>query len=121
MNKEDRKKYNGHYLFTFDEMANQKLERYESAALKNTPSLIYSLVIDMFRYIGDQREDEDILTECKNEERWFETHQWTKEDNDKWYNERLIPVLKKQLRLSKAIAEREGSWFMLQWSFKIVD
>ena len=33
MKKEDRKKYNNYSLFTFDEMLNGKLERWENSSL----------------------------------------------------------------------------------------
>lgn len=123
MKREERKKFNNYTLFTFDEMLNQKLERWESAALngRGTPALVYSLVVDMFRFIGDSRSEEDILTECKTEERWFDKYYWTTAQHEEWRTKHLIPVLKKRMRLNKARAERESSWFMLQWSFQIKD
>ena len=53
MKREDRKKFENVSLFTFDEMLNGKLDRWESCTLngRNSPALVYSLVIDMFRYI----------------------------------------------------------------------
>lgn len=118
MKREDRKKFNNYSLFTFDEMLNQKLDRWESSALKGT-ALIYSLVVDMFKYIGDEREAEDILRECKTEERWYDKYEWSEDQHDDWRQTHLIPVLRKRLHFSKAAAERESSWFMLMWSFPI--
>lgn len=121
MKREDRKKYNNYSLFTFDEMLNQKLDRWESNALngRTGPSLIYSLVIDMFRFIGDTRDEKEILDECRYEKEWYDKYLWTIEQHDEWRTKHLIPVIKKRMRLSKDRAERESSWFMLQWSFRI--
>lgn len=123
MDKEKRKKYNNHSLFTFDEMLNQKLDRWESCTLngRRSPSLVYSLVIDMFRYIGDERDAEEILKECTTTENWFENYSWTTIQYNKWREEHLIPVLMKRMKLPKYRAERESSWFMLMWSFHIID
>lgn len=123
MKREDRKKFNHYSLFTFDEMLNGKLERWESQALngRTTPSLIYSLVLDMFRYIGDNRSEDDILTECQTVEDWYQKHTWSKEQHDLWRDKHLIPVIMKRMKLPKYRAERESGWFMLQWSFMIKD
>lgn len=123
MDREKRKKYNNHSLFTFDEMLNQKLDRWESCTLngRRSPSLVYSLVIDMFRYIGDERDAEEILKECTTTENWFENYSWTTIQYNKWREEHLIPVLMKRMKLPKYRAERESSWFMLMWSFHIID
>lgn len=123
MKREDRKKFKEYSLFTFDEMANQKLERWESCALngRNTPALIYSLVVDMFRFIGDKRDEVEILTECTDEERWFDKYTWTMEQHEEWRTKHLIPIIRKRMHLNKDRAERESSWFMLQWSFRIKD
>lgn len=123
MKREERKKFNNYSLFTFDEMLNQKLERWESTTLngRNSPALVYSLVIDMFRFIGDNRPEEEILTGCKTEERWFDNYHWTTAQHDEWRTKHLIPILRKRMHLNKDRAERESSWFMLQWSFRIKD
>lgn len=123
MERENRKKYNNYALFTFDEMLNQKLDRWEATTLngRQSPSLVYSLVIDMFRYIGDERPDEDILEECSTEEGWYGKHTWTTIQHNKWEKEHLIPILMKRMKLPKYRAEREAAWFMLQWSFTIKD
>lgn len=123
MERENRKKYNNYSLFTFDEMLNQKLDRWESNTLNgsSSPSLVYSLVVDMFRYIGDNRPEEDILKECATSENWYNNYTWTTVQHNKWREEHLIPVLRKRMKLPKYRAERESSWFMLQWSFRIVD
>ena len=123
MKKEDRKKYNNYSLFTFDEMLNGKLERWENSSLngRTSPSLVYSLVIDMFRYIGDKRSEEEILKEYQTIEDWYQRHTWTTIDHNKWKDEHLVPILRKRMKLPKYRAEREAAWFMLQWSFMIKD
>ena len=79
MKREDRKKFENVSLFTFDEMLNGKLDRWESCTLngRNSPSSVYSLVIDMFRYIGDTRHEEQLFAECKTDSDWFQKHTWT--------------------------------------------
>lgn len=123
MKREERKKYHNYSLFTFDEMINSKLERWESQALngRTTPSLVYSLVIDMFRYIGDERPEEEILDECQKVDDWYQKHTWTLNQHNKWKNEHLIPIIKKRMKLPKYRAEKEASWFMLQWGFMVVN
>lgn len=123
MKREERKKYKDYYLFDFDEMLNAKLERWESIELngRKTPSLVYSLVIDMFRFIGDTREETEILDECYTVKGWYKNHSWTKTKYDEWKSTRLVPIIRKRMGLSKEKANREASWFMLEWSFMIED
>ena len=123
MEREKRKKYNNNSLFTFDEMLNQKLDRWESCTLngRHSPSLVYSLVVDMFRYIGDERDGEEILKECNTTENWFNNYTWTTIQCERWRKEHLVPILMKRMKLPKYRAVRESAWFMLQWSFRIVD
>ena len=92
MKREDRKKFENVSLFTFDEMLNGKLDRWESCTLngRKSPALVYSLVIDMFRYIGDTRPEEQLLTECKTDRDWFQKHTWTTIQHNKWREEHLI-------------------------------
>ena len=75
----------------------------------------------MFRYIGDERDAEEILKECHNTENWFNNYTWTTIQYTKWKEEHLIPILMKRMKLPRYRAVRESSWFMLQWSFRIVD
>ena len=120
MKKEERPKYKYHFLFTFDEMMNQKLERWESYILKNDiSSIVLSLIVDMFKYVGDTRNGEEILDECFSDEKWYEAHTWTKEQHNEWETSHIVPILRKRWKVSKDRAERETGWFMLQYSFKI--
>lgn len=123
MKKEDRKKFEGYYLFNFDEMLNKPLERWESRVLngRTNPSLIYSLVLDMFRFIGDERSEDEILTECKTVQDWYQKHTWTSKQSQEWRSTHLVPILRKRMKIAKYRAEKEAAWFMLQWSFMIND
>lgn len=122
MKREERTQYKENSLFTFDEMMNQKLDRWESSALKNNvDSMVLSLIVDMFRFIGDTRNAKDILDECFTDKKWYEAHTWTTKQYNEWVKTHAVPVLRKRWKISKSRAERESSWFSLQYSFKVVD
>jgi hypothetical protein len=122
MEKKDRMVFSNHELYTFEEvMKKGNLSRSELFNLKHGSSLQYTLVYDMFKFIGDERSHEDILNECKTSEKWFENHFWTMKQHDDWVETHGIPMLRRIFRWSKTVASREISWFLLMDGFTISD
>lgn len=122
MEKKNRMVFNNYKLYTFEEvMEKGNLSRSDIFNLKHGASLQYTLVYDMFKFIGDSRSYEEILTECKTVKNWFELHSWTTKQHDDWRETRGIPMLRRIFRWSKSVADKEISWFLLMQSFFISD
>lgn len=122
MEKKNRMTFNGVELYTFDEvMEKGNLSRSELFNLKHGSSLQYTLVYDMFKFIGDERGYEDILNECKTSEKWFENHSWTMKQHSDWEETHGIPMLCRIFKWSKTVASKEISWFLLMDGFTISD
>lgn len=118
----ERMVFENNYVYTFDEvMEKGNLSRSEIYVLKNSSALQYTLVYDMFKFIGDERSHKDILNECKTTRDWYLNHSWTLEQNDEWRNTHGIPMLKRLFKWSKETCRREISWFLLGYGFTISD
>lgn len=122
MEKKDRMVFDNHELYTFAEvMEKGNLSRSELFNLKTGSSLQYTLVYDMFKFIGDERNYKDILNECKNSKKWFENYSWTMKQHSDWEETHGIPMLRRIFKWNKTVASKEISWFLLMYGLTISD
>ena len=76
------------------------------------------LLMEMFKRVGEDYNSfmaKEDTTSC--ESRWFEKHQWTKEQEEdfkKW----AVNYLRKKFKWSKKKSEEEMDWFLLMWGWK---
>ena len=55
--------------------------------------------------------------DVQNEHDWYMNYRTTREEESK-FMAKGVEMIRKRLRLSKTMAEREMSWFILQWGLK---
>jgi hypothetical protein len=67
---------------------------------------------EMFLRVGEKYPNED-LTSYPN---WYTMRSWTINE-EKEFRDGMILYLRKKLRWTKKVAEKEVSWFMLQWGW----
>ena len=60
---------------------------------KNSKSLLYSIIIGMFRFIGNKKQNYQIIKMITTDDKWFEKITWTKKQF-KEYEECITLVLK---------------------------
>ena len=56
----------------------------------------------------------------KDDKDWFHRYTWTTQDNET-YRAWAIDLLRKKKKFRKALAEKEISWFLLSYGYRIVD
>ena len=67
-------------IYSFDQLTNENFSENDLYYLFDTPSLNYSLVVNMFRMVGhDDLTDKEILDIAKTNERWMYEYHWTTE------------------------------------------
>lgn len=64
-------------IFKIDYLINADFDNDELKDLFDTPSLKYSLIIGMFREIGDTRTNSEIIKELKKDPEWFNKYSWS--------------------------------------------
>lgn len=108
-------------FFYKEDILNKRVSPTDRMWLNHEGSLIYSLVYEMFKFIGDTRSYKEIFDECFNEEKWYTNHEWTISQNEDFKRTIGVPLIMKVLKTSKSRAETEYAWFCLSYGFKYSD
>lgn len=80
-------------------------------------SLIYSLIIGMFRQIKSKLSDKEIISICKKDN-WFENYQWTKLQKES-YKKHLDKVFYNLYRFGPIKCSNTSDEFLLRYGFSI--
>jgi hypothetical protein len=84
----------------------------------DTDSLTYSLIISMFRYVDYDMPVDDILSMCRDNDRWMYEHYWTKKQRD-GFRKILIKAIQNIYSLSEEVAESKADWWLFEWGLTI--
>lgn len=106
-------------IYSLDYLSNEELTEEDLHYLFDTPSLIYSLVINMFRHSGEiKKKDVDIINLCKTDDKWVYKNFWTKKQRSS-YLRLLIPVFKNVYQYNIVQATSKAEWFLFQFGLSI--
>lgn len=106
-------------IYDLDYLKNEELTEEDLYNIFETPSLLYSLVISMFRQIKDKRSDDEIIDMCKTDERWVYKNYWESEEQKNNFKEDLKKVIKNVYQCGDIEQDRKASWWMFQYSLSI--
>jgi len=107
-------------VYSYDEMNKSELSENELYDLFETPSLQYSLIIEMFKSVNDQRTPEEIIAFCKSDENWVYKSYWKKSDKEKFL-EKLIILFKNLYYYSYDKAKSCAQWWLFYYGLSIKD
>ena len=71
-------------VYPIDYLINNELTETDLSHLFDTPSLKYSIIIGMFRYLGKKKRNSDIVKMITKNNNWINNNEWT-EDQFKSY------------------------------------
>lgn len=112
MGKNKIKFYNINYLI------DEELTDDDLYYLFDTKSLLYSLIVGMYKSIGCNKSPEKIIRKCKNDDKWFEHTSWTRQQyND--YFEKLVKVYKNLYQYSETKCVQLSEWWMIQYGLNV--
>jgi len=80
-------------------------------------SLIYSLVVGMFRYIKNDMSDKDIIKFIKSED-WYDKYSWTKYQCNE-YEKKLNKVFYNLYRFGPIKCNNTAKEFIMKYGFQI--
>jgi hypothetical protein len=111
-----KKKYK---IYTIEYLSNEELTEEDLFFIFDTPSLAYSLVVNMFRHAGEtKKSDADIINICKTDEKWVYKNFWTKKERTSYLN-KIIPVFQNVYQYSVKTARQKAEWFLFQYGLSI--
>ena len=79
--------------------------------LFETPSLLYSCVIEEFKTAGYKMSNKEILDICKNDSRWMYKYYWTDKQRKK-FEKKLKKAYMRLYRYKEETAEHKIQWFI---------
>ena len=105
-------------IYSMKYLKEKELTENDLYYLFDTPSLNYSLVVNMFKFAGKKMKPDDILNICKTNERWVYEYHWTKEQHDQWINE-VADVYKNIYQYGPEEAEHGAQWWVFQYGMSV--
>ena len=85
---------------------------------KGTNCLIYSIIIGMFRYIGNNKRNYQIIKMIKSDNKWYEKINWTK-DQFYDYENKLALVIKNLYQYKLEEAKICAQNIMIKYSLNV--
>lgn len=105
-------------VYPIDYLINNDLTETDLSHLFDTPSLKYSIIIGMFRYLGKKKRNSDIIKLITKNNNWINNNEWT-EDQFKSYENKLIQVYKNLYYYKDIKATSMAQNFMVLYGFKV--
>lgn len=105
-------------FYTNKYLAEKELTENDLYYLFDTPSLNYSLVVNMFKFMKHKMRAQEIIDLCKTDERWVYKYHWTKEDRNK-YRDILIKIFKNIYGYRDYETESAVDWWLFQYAFSV--
>ncbi len=115
--KEKFKEINGVKIYPLNYLAESTLSDEDVNNLLDTPSLKYSVIIDMFKRCKINKSDKDIIKFIKTEN-WFDKYKISKADFDELEN--ILTIIYQNIYSYQPKAAKQcAQWFMSIYSFKV--
>ncbi len=105
-------------LYTNKYLSEKELTETDLYYLFETPSLNYSLVVNMFKFTKKKMKPDEILNLCKTNERWVYEYHWTKEERAAYRNE-LLKVFKNIYGTGPFETENAVDWWLFQFGMSV--
>ena len=98
-------------VYTFEEMMKPDLSENELYDLFETPSLHYSITIEMFKMVNNPRTPEEVIEFCKTDPRWMYKTLWEKEDRE-LFLEKLTKLFMSLYSYGEEKAKSSAEWWI---------
>ncbi len=104
-------------IFSIYYLCNQELTEDDIHRLFDTNSLIYSLIIGMFRYKKSKLSDNQIIKMIKTDKKWVDNIYWKRKQYNE-YTELVAKAYKNIYQYSYTTALSKAQFFLAKYGFK---
>lgn len=106
-------------IYTLDYLCNEELTEEDLYYLFDTPSLNYSLIINMFRHSGENtKSDAELINIAKTDSKWVYKYFWTKKERITYLN-KIISVFKNVYQYKEVMATQRAQWWLFYYGLSI--
>lgn len=114
------KKHQQIKIYDLDYLINEEYTEEDLHYLLDTKSFRYSLIVGMFRFIGENnRTDNDIINICKTNDKWFDKYHWKNPNQRKQFIGKVAKIYKNLYQYSESKSYQLAEWWMLYNGFSI--
>ena len=96
-------------IYPIEYLMNNELTESDLSNIFDTPSLLYSIIIGMFRYSGNNQKNYQIIKIIKEDKRWMYNNYWT-EKQAKEYEDILTKVFMNVYCESEIRSRSKAQW-----------
>ena len=86
----------------------------------NSKSLLYSIIIGMFRYIGNNKRNTDIVKFVKNDKDWMSKYSWSRMQCSE-YEDIICKVIKRLYCYDDVKSLSIAQWYITLYGFNVKD
>ena len=101
-------------IYDLDYLVNTELTEEDLYNIFETPSLNYSLVINMFKISGYNKTNEEIIDLCKTDDRWMYKHFWTSKQR-KEFHSILVKICQNIYQYGYNQSEGWADWWLFMY------
>ena len=115
----NKNKYINCKIYPLEYLMNEELTENDIYNCMEDNSLLYSLVIEQFRRIGDTRQNWQIIKECKEEPKWVYNYNFPNIKSRENFTNDIIKAFKNIFVYGEERATSEAQWFMFGYGFSV--
>ena len=105
-------------LYPLEYLMNEELNDEDLSWLFDQKSLLYSIIIGMFRFIGIKKSNSEIIKLVRKDPKWMYRYFWNTNEQQEFEN-KLIKKMKNIYYLSDFQAKQKAQWYIIIYGLSI--
>ena len=105
-------------LYPLEYLMNEELNDEDLSWLFDQKSLLYSIIIGMFRFIGIKKSNSEIIKLVRKDPKWMYRYFWNTNEQQEFEN-KLIKIMKNIYYLSDFQAKQKAQWYIIIYGLSI--
>ena len=105
-------------LYPLEYLMNEELNDEDLSWLFDQKSLLYSIIIGMFRFIGIKKSNSEIIKLVRKDSKWMYRYFWNTNEQQEFEN-KLIKIVKNIYYLSDFQAKQKAQWYIIIYGLSI--
>ena len=105
-------------LYPLEYLMNEELNDEDLSWLFDQKSLLYSIIIGMFRFIGIKKSNSEIIKLVRKDPKWMYRYFWNTNEQQEFEN-KLIKIVKNIYYLSDFQAKQKAQWYIIIYGLSI--
>lgn len=105
-------------LYPLEYLMNEELNDEDLSWLFDQKSLLYSIIIGMFRFIGIKKSNSEIIKLVRKDPKWMYKYFWNSNEQQE-FEDKLIKIMKNIYYLSDFQAKQKAQWYIIIYGLSI--